>query len=182
MAKVAVMLADGFEEIEGLTVVDICRRCSIDVVTVSIMDSEVVVSSHKIPITADKKISEVNFEEIDMIVLPGGIPGTPNLESCEMLMEQLDAFYKNDKYLAAICAAPSIFGHRGYLKGRVACSYPSFESHLDGATISREACCIDGKIITGRGMGVSIPFALKIAETLVGIDTAKKVSEGIIYE
>lgn len=181
MAKIAVMLADGFEEIEGLTVVDVCRRCRIDTVMVSIKDTLQVVSSHKIPVTADVTLSDVDFDTVDMIVLPGGLVGTQNLEACSLLMEKVDEFYKNGKYLAAICAAPSIFGHRGILKGREACSYPSFESHLEGATVLQKPCCVDGKVITGRGMGVSTEFALKIAEVFVGRETTDEVANGVIY-
>ena len=138
MAKIALMLADGFEEIEGLTVVDICRRCGIDTVMVSIMKDKQVVSARNIPVTADVLFEDVDFSEVDMIVLPGGLKGTQNLEACEPLMAKIDEFYKTDKYVAAICAAPSILGHRGILNGRIACSYPSFEGHLVGAVVTHE--------------------------------------------
>ena len=108
MAKIAVMLADGFEEIEGLTVVDICRRCGIEVVTVSVKNDKNIMGSHMIPVIADEIFSDIDFNTIDMIVLPGGKKGTENLEACEPLMEKIDEFYKSDKLIAAICAAPSI--------------------------------------------------------------------------
>ncbi|MBR1861338.1 MAG: DJ-1/PfpI family protein [Lachnospiraceae bacterium] len=181
MATIAVMLAEGFEEIEGLTVVDICRRCGIEVVTVSITDDRNVMGSHKIPVIADEVFANVDFDKVDMIVLPGGLRGTQNLEACEPLMKKIDEFYKSDKYIAAICAAPSIFGHRDILNGRVACSYPSFEGHLAGAVVSRNPVEKSDNVITGRGMGVSIEFALKIAEQFVDAEKVEDVAVGIIY-
>lgn len=181
MAKIALMLADGFEEIEGLTVVDICRRCGIDTVMVSIMKDKQVVSARNIPVIADVLFEDVDFSEVDMIVLPGGLKGTQNLEACEPLMAKIDEFYKTDKYVAAICAAPSILGHRGILNGRIACSYPSFEGHLVGAVVTHEPVAKSDNVITGRGMGVSIEFALKLAEQFVDKCVVDDVADGIIY-
>lgn len=182
MSEIAVMLAEGFEEIEGLTVVDICRRCGIGVTTVSITNDKNVMGSHGIPVIADKVFGEVDFEKIDMIVLPGGKKGTDNLEACEPLLEKVDEFYKTDKYVAAICAAPRILGHRGILNGRVACSYPTFESHLEGAVVTQNPVEKSDNVITGRGMGVSIDFALKVAEQFVDKETVDDVALGIIYK
>ena len=136
MSKIAIFLANGFEEIEGLTVVDICRRCGLTIDMVSITEEKQVMGSHKIPVTADMTLSQVDFEEYDCLVLPGGGQGTKNLEACEVLMQQVDTFYAAGKYIAAICAAPSIFGHRGILQGKRACSYPCFEDHLEGAAVT----------------------------------------------
>ena len=116
-----------------------------------------------------------------MIVLPGGLKGTQNLEACEPLMEKIDEFYRDDKYIAAICAAPSILGHRDILNGRVACSYPSFEGHLVGAVVSHNPVEKSDNVITGRGMGVSIEFALKIAEQFVSKEKVDDVATGIVY-
>jgi 4-methyl-5(b-hydroxyethyl)-thiazole monophosphate biosynthesis len=182
MSEIAVMLAEGFEEIEGLTVVDICRRCGIGVTTVSITNDKNVMGSHGIPVIADKVFGEVDFGKIDMIVLPGGKKGTDNLEACEPLLEKVDEFYKTDKYVAAICAAPRILGHRGILNGRVACSYPTFESHLEGAVVTQNPVEKSDNVITGRGMGVSIDFALKVAEQFVDKETVDDVALGIIYK
>ena len=113
MGKAAIFLAEGFEEIEALTVVDICRRCGIDIDVVSIAEEVQVVSSHSVTVTADKTFSQAEFDTYDMLILPGGMPGTKNLEAHEPLMKQIDAFYARGRYIAAICAAPSIFGHRG---------------------------------------------------------------------
>ena len=158
MSKIAIFLANGFEEIEGLTVVDICRRCGLTIDMVSITEEKQVMGSHKIPVTADMTLSQVNFEEYDCLVLPGGGQGTKNLEACEHLMQQIDAFYASGKYIAAICAAPSIFGHRGILKGKRACAYPCFEDHLEGAAVTAGPVEVDGNVITSRGMGTSIPL------------------------
>ena len=182
MSEIAVMLAEGFEEIEGLTVVDICRRCGIGVTTVSITNDKNVMGSHGIPVIADKVFGEVDFGKIDMIVLPGGKKGTDNLEACGPLLEKVDEFYKTDKYVAAICAAPRILGHRGILNGRVACSYPTFESHLEGAVVTQNPVEKSDNVITGRGMGVSIDFALKVAEQFVDKETVDDVALGIIYK
>ncbi len=182
MSEIAVMLAEGFEEIEGLTVVDICRRCGIGVTTVSITDDRNVLGSHGIPVIADTVFSEVDFGKIDMIVLPGGKKGTDNLEACEPLLKKVDEFYKSDKYIAAVCAAPRIFGHMGILNGRIACSYPTFESHLEGAVVTQNPVEKSDNVITGRGMGVSIDFALKIAEQFVDKDKVDDVAVGIIYK
>lgn len=131
----------------------------------------------------DRTLSETDFSRMDMIVLPGGTAGTTGLENCGVLMDRLDEFYQSgDKYIAAVCAAPSIFGHRGYLKGRKATSYPTFESHLEGAVVTRAAAEVDGHIITGRGMGGSIPFGLAIVEQFLGKNAADELAEKIVYD
>ena len=112
MSEVYVFFATGFEEIEGLTCVDLMRRADIDVTTVSVTGEHTVVGSHKIPVQMDKLFDEVDFGQAKMLVLPGGGPGTKNLEAFEPLMKQIDAFVKEGKAVAAICAAPSILGHR----------------------------------------------------------------------
>ena len=164
MAKVAIFLATGFEEIEALTVVDLLRRVHVEIDMVSITGEKRAIGSHGIVVETDKIINQLNFSEYDMLVLPGGMPGTLNLEACEVLMTQVDAFYQQDKWLAAICAAPSIFGHKGILNGRTACCYPGFEKDLKGANVSMEPVCVDGTIITSRGMGCAIDFGLKLVE------------------
>lgn len=181
MSKIAIFFATGFEEIEALTVVDILRRAEESVEMVSITDERRVTSSHGVEVTADKVFSEVNFDETDVIVLPGGMPGTKNLEAFAPLMEQVDAFVKAGKLVTAICAAPSILGHRGHLKGKNACSFPTFEDHLEGADVKRKPAVIDGNIITGRGMGAAIPFGLAILEKLQGKDAAEAMAEKIVF-
>lgn len=182
MSKVCVFFAEGYEEIEALTVVDLLRRAGIETDTVSVTGDRVVTSSHKIPVVTDKLLAEVRFEDMDMLVLPGGMPGTKNLEACMPLMEQVDRFYTDGRYVAAICAAPSIFGHRGMLRGRNACSFPEFESHLEGAAVSRKSVEVSDNVITSRGMGCAIDFALAIVEHFKGQRAAKELAEKIIYE
>lgn len=181
MSKVCVFFATGFEEIEALTVVDILRRGKIDVDMVSVTEEKKVTGSHKITVEMDKTLGEVDFAQTDMIVLPGGMPGTKNLEACTPLMEQVDAFFAKGKYIAAICAAPSIFGHRGILKGKAACSYPGWESHLEGANVKMDAVAVDGHVITSRGMGTAIPFGLAIIEQLVNKEAAVQMKESIVF-
>lgn len=181
MSKAAVFFGTGYEEIEALTVVDILRRADVETMMVSITEERSVTGSHSISAAMDAMLSEVDFNSLDVIVLPGGMPGTKNLEACEALMEQVDAFIAQDKIVAAICAAPSILGHRGFLKGRKACSFPGFESHLEGAEVMDQPAVIDGNIVTGRGMGAAVPFALAILEKLQGKEAAEKMAANIMY-
>ncbi len=170
--KVYIFLADGFEEIEGLTVVDIMRRAKIDVETISITGQKQINGAHKIIVEADRLFEETDFSDGDMLVLPGGMPGPRNL---------IGEFDKKKKYLAAICAAPSILSELGILKGRKACAYPSFEEGLDCAQVVHEAAVTDGHVTTGRGMGAAIPFALKLTELLCGTEKANEIAESIVY-
>ena len=181
MSKIAIFLANGFEEIEGLTVVDICRRCGLTIDMVSITEEKQVMGSHKIPVTADMTLSQVNFEEYDCLVLPGGGQGTKNLEAFEPLMKQIDAFVNEGKAVAAICAAPSILGHRGHLNGKNAICFPGLEEQLTGATIVEQGAVRDGQIITGRGMGASVDFGLAIVEFFKGKETADALAKKICY-
>lgn len=181
MGKVCVFLADGVEEIEALTVVDLCRRAGVELTTVSITGKQEVTSSHKVTVLADELLEQVDFDEVDMIVLPGGMPGTLNLEGCEPLMEQVDKFNAAGRYLSAICAAPSIFGHKGFLKGRKACSFPDFESHLEGAEVTKEPVAVSDHIITSRGMGTAIEFGLAIVARMKGQECADTIASKIVY-
>lgn len=181
MNRLAVFFAEGYEEIEALATVDICRRCGLEVDMVSVYGQKSVKGSHGIVVEMDKTFDQMDFSEYDMLVLPGGKLGTENLEAHQGLMEQIDAFYQEGKYIAAICAAPSIFGHRGILKGRNACSYPSFESHLEGAQITPGPVEISDHVITSRGMGTSIDFGLAIAEVFCGKEKAQEMAKTIVY-
>ena len=182
MAKVYIFLANGFEEIEGLTVVDLLRRAKIDICMVSIEESICVTGAHKITVQADCLYKEANLDEADLLVLPGGMPGTINLLHHVQLIQKIKEFHKNDKFLAAICAAPSVLGACGILTGKKACCYPGFEEKLLGATIQYESVIVDGNVITSRGMGTAIDFALKIIEILVSEEASKEIKEGIIYK
>ena len=181
MNDICVFFGEGYEEIEALTAVDILRRAALPVKMVSITQEREVTGSHQITVKMDAVLSEVNFDQVEMIVLPGGMQKKKNLEACEALMEQVDAFVKADRPVSAICAAPSILGHRGHLKGKKACCFPSFEEHLEGAEVLSEPSVISGNITTGRGMGAAIPFALSILERYQGKEAAKAMAEKIVY-
>ena len=181
MSKIAVFFAEGYEEIEALAVVDVCRRLKIEVDMVSVTGEKQVVGAHGISVSMDKMFENIDCSEYDMLVLPGGMPGTRNLEAHQGLMEQVDAFYAAGKYIGAICAAPSIFGHKGYLKGRKACCFPNFESHLEGAEVTRDSVVVDGHVVTSRGMGTAIDFGLTIGGLLVSEEEAEALAKGIIY-
>lgn len=181
MGRLAVFFAEGYEEIEALTVVDICRRCGLETDMVSVTEEGWVKSSHGVAVQMDKTFSQVKFEEYDMLILPGGMPGTKNLEACAGLMAQVDKFYEEGRYIGAICAAPSIFGHRRFLKGRRACSYPGFESHLEGADVTEGPVEISDHVVTSRGMGTAIDFALAIAGIFCGEDKARQMAESVCY-
>lgn len=181
MSKVLVFLAEGFEEIEALTVVDLCRRAGIKTDTVSVGTKRLVTGSHKIPVQADVLLKEADLDGADMLVLPGGMPGTRNLEACDLLMEKLDEFYKKGKCVSAICAAPSIFGHRGYLRGRNACSYPGFEKELEGAEVCEKTVAVSEHVTTSRGMGTAMDFGLAIVERFCGSKKAEELAAAVIY-
>lgn len=181
MKKVYLFLADGFEEIEGLTVVDMLRRANISCQTVSITGKKLITGSHNIQIFADELFEDADFKDGEMLVLPGGMPGTKYLMAHEGLKKLLASYQDAGKYLAAICAAPSVLGQNGLLNGKKAACYPGFEAELKGADVVMDAAVIDGNIITSRGMGTAIDFALAIIETLADKDTAKQLADSIQY-
>lgn len=181
MAELGIFFAQGYEECEALIVVDIVRRAGLSIRTISISDEKTVVSSHQVPVVMDCTLKEVDFDALDMIILPGGMPGTKNLEACEPLMAQLDAFYKKGKCISAICAAPSIFGHRDFLQGRDAVCYPSFESHLKGANVLEKPVAVSDHVTTSRGLGTAIDFGLAIVERYCGKEKADEVARAIVY-
>lgn len=181
MKKTAIFLADGFEENEGLIVVDLLRRAGISIQMVSITGKLNVTGSHKICVMADCLFEECDIDSMDMLILPGGMPGTKHLLSDKKLCDTLIEHNKNEKALAAICAAPSVLGHCGILKGKRAVCYPSFEEQLDGAEVSFDEVMVDGTIITSRGLGTAIPFALEIITYLADRETSKKVKDSILF-
>ncbi len=182
MKKVSVILADGFEEVEALTVVDLLRRATIYVDTVSIMDDYTVHGSHGINVQTEDLFEEVNFVESDMIVLPGGMPGTKNLDAHAGVRRVVKGFFDEGKKIAAICAAPTVLGNMGLLKGKRISCYPSMEKEIQGAVISGASVTVDGNIITSRGVGTAIDFALKLIEVLCGKAKAEEIAESIVYE
>lgn len=175
---VYVFLAEGFEIIEALAPVDMLKRAKIDVKTVGVT-GKVVVSSCGVPVTADITVDEFDFYDVEAIVLPGGVPGTPNLEKNDVVQSAIDNAANTNTLICAICAAPSILGHKGLLKGKQATSYPSYQSHLDGATLSNDYVAVDGNFITARGAGVSVDFGLAIVAKLKGEDLANEIKSSI---
>ena len=175
-----IFLADGFEEIEALATVDIIRRAKIDINTVGV-NGQYVTGSHNITVKADKILSEIQWsDDIEGVILPGGIPGTPNLEASEKVMDFLLEAYNNNKLVAAICAAPSILGHKGLLKNQAATCYPGFESELFGANITDTPCVTHGNVITGKGAGAVFDFAFAIVDYFFNDkDTSKKLKDSM---
>ena len=178
---IAVFFANGYEEIEALTVVDLTRRAGIETWMVSITEEKNVTGSHGITVSMDKTLKEIDFNEVEMIVLPGGMPGTLNLEACEPLMEKVKEFDKAGKYISAICAAPTVFGHLGLLNGRKACCYPDMEDGLVGAEVTYEPTAVSDHILTSRGMGTAIDFGLQIIARFQGREAADEMAKKIVY-
>ena len=159
MKNIAVHLAEGFEEIEAISIIDVLRRASLKVTVVSVTGDLVVTGTHQIQVTADKLFEDVDYSEIEMLVLPGGMPGSANLKAHGGLREQILNFNDNEKPLGAICAAPMVFGGLGLLNNKKATCYPGFEEELHGAVITGNDVEQAGNIITGKGAGVAIEFA-----------------------
>ena len=184
---VYVFLADGFEEIEALCPIDLMRRAEIDVKTVSVNPDGTVTGAHGIAVKADLTVSQLSpdTDEPELIMLPGGMPGTLNLEKNDTVIRFIKnaADEKSKTIIAAICAAPSILGKLGLLSGRDAVCYPGFEKYLTGARVLPDKVAIDssGKYITGAGMGAAMDFGLLIVEALCGRDTADTLKKVVIY-
>jgi len=178
--KIAIPLAEGFEEIEAVSIIDVLRRAGFDVTVFSISENREVTGSHAIKITTDQLFDEVDFNEIEMIVLPGGLPGATNLNEHAGLRKVILDFNKNRKALGAICAAPLVFGGLGILNNKNATCYPGFENQLEGATATGEDVEISDKIVTGKGAGVAIKFTLKIVESFKGKVFADELAKKMI--
>lgn len=179
---VGVFFAEGYEEIEALTVVDLLRRADIPVQMVSITGSRQVTGSHGISVIMDTLLEEVDFEGLEMLVLPGGMPGTLNLEACEPLVKQIKSFYGAKKPIAAICAAPTILGHLGLLEGQPACCYPGMEGELVKASVTKDRVTKAEGILTSRGMGTAIDFGLAIIAHFQGDQAAEEMAQKIVYQ
>ncbi len=174
-----VFLANGFEEMEALAPIDLLRRAEKNVVTVGI-GGKVITGAHGIPVTADITTAEMVLGgELEMIVLPGGMPGTLNLEKSEAVQAAVDFCMDRDICIGAICAAPSILGHKGLLEGREAIAYPGFETQMPGAILSEQSVCQSGNIVTAKGAGVAVDFALKLVEIAAGASEAKRQRNAI---
>lgn len=177
--KVAVLFADGFEEIEALTVVDYLRRAELDVEMLSIKDKYEVKGAHGIMLICEKLLKDVR-PDYDLVVLPGGLPGAEYLRDSEKVISFIKESYQNKKYLAAICAAPIVLEKAGLTQGKKGTSYPGFEDDLSFAEYKEDIVVQDGRLITARGPATAIYFALKLIEILAGQDKADEVADGLL--
>ena len=172
-------LADGFEELEAIAPIDMLKRAGVEVVTVGVTGKNVT-GSHNITFVADKTIDEVVLSDsIEAVILPGGMPGTLNLEKSDTVQKAVDFAAANDKYVCAICAAPSILGHKGLLKNKNATAFPGFEKDLEGALVNGDFVVRDGKFITAKGAGVATEFGLEIVACLKGREKSDEIKATI---
>ena len=181
MNKVYIFAASGMEEVECLTPVDLLRRGGADVVLTAVGGSLTVTGSHGITIQADCRIEDADLSDAAALVLPGGMPGTLNLQADRTLADALLRAAGTDTWICAICAAPRVLGHLGLLQGQTATCYPGVEEHLTGACTTKREVEVSGQFITSRGVGTAIPFALKILEKLEGKDVAEKIEKSIVF-
>ena len=184
MAKVAVFIADGSEEVEAITPVDLLRRAKVDVDVVSIMPTLEITASRDVKIVADKLIGEISFDEYDLLVLPGGVRGTNNLNACEELKKQLIRFNEQGKGIAAICAAPTVFAGLGLLNGKTSTCNPGFWEELrkGGANVIEDSkVVVNGNIITSQAMGTSVDFGLALVGYLCGEEAKENLRTNIRF-
>jgi 4-methyl-5(b-hydroxyethyl)-thiazole monophosphate biosynthesis len=178
-----VVLAEGFEEIEAITCIDVLRRAGVDVRVAGLAGKgQAVRGAHDITIKVDVQLAEVSDESMDMLVLPGGMPGTRNLAADECLLALIRRSAESGKWLAAVCAAPTVLHAAGVLSGRRVTSYPSCSQQLTGASYVSEAVVRDGNIITSRGVGTALAFALELVRVLVGNEKAEELAAAMLVK
>ena len=184
MSKAVLFFADGTEECEALLVADLLRRAKVEVIIASAMGRRALVSSHGIHLNADALAEDVDYSDVDMVVLPGGIPGVPNLKADATVRRVCRDFAAEGKVVAAICAAPTALAAFGVLNGKKATVYPGMDADLTaaGASYTGLPLTIDGSIVTGEALGAAIPFALALARILAGADAANRVKSAIVYQ
>lgn len=182
MSKVFAFLAEGSEEVELLAVVDVLLRGGQDVKLVSVTDKKEITGAHGIKLQADLTISQIDAKEADVLFLPGGMPGTKNLGETKELLEALKEAHKNNRRIAAICAAPSVLGKLSLLEGKKATCFPGFEHELKGALVVKEGVVTDGNITTARGLGYALDMGIELLSLLTDREKAKKVKESIQYD
>lgn len=179
---VHILLADGFEEIEAISTIDILRRGGLEVVMVSISSEKTVTGAHHIKVTADKIIKDLDFADVNQaLILPGGMPGATHLDESKEVNKLLTHAFTGKIIVAAICAAPLVLGKRGYLNGKRATCYPGFEDYLKGAILSTERVVRDGEIITSRGAGTAAYFAFELLDILKNETISEKVRSSMLY-
>jgi len=179
MPNVAVLLADGFEEVEAMAIVDVLRRADIKVVMAGLHEGPVE-SARKVKVLADTTIDTINENDFDMLVLPGGQPGSDNLNADKRVRELVRSFHDKGKLTGAICAAPYVLANAGILEGRNATAYPSYSNKLCGAIYNENVVVEDGNILTSRGPGTALCFGLAIVKKLSGADKAQKIKEAML--
>jgi len=180
--KVMVFLANGFEEVEALTVVDYLRRMDIEVDTVSITQEKQVNGAHDIPVLADKTIDEIDeVDSYDGVVIPGGMPGATNLRDNPRVIEIVKEMDNKGKLAAAICAGPIVLEKAGVISGKKVTSYPGFEDQLSSGVYEQESVVRDQNIITARGPALAVDFAIEIVKYLLGQEKADELKKGILY-
>ena len=182
MSKTAIFMADGCEEIEGLTVVDILRRADLTIDMVSINETDSVAGSHGITFHADTTFKQADIDSYDAVVLPGGMPGTLNLGAHEGVNSAIRSFAESGKLVAAICAAPSVLGAAGILEGKRATCHPGFEEKLTGAAFCEDTVVTDKNVITSRGMGTAIDFALAIVAYFKDDAAVADLKQKLVYQ
>jgi 4-methyl-5(b-hydroxyethyl)-thiazole monophosphate biosynthesis len=181
MKKVCVLLAEGFEELEALSVVDLLRRAEMMVDLVSISNEVITVGgARRITVIADKLFDAANYTDYDMLVLPGGQPGTDNLKANPSVVRVVQYFNKENKYVAAICAAPTVLHKAGVLEDKSFTCYPSVAKEITGAIYSNEKVVVDGNVITSQGVGTALEFARKLIEVLLGAETAVRIAGEVL--
>lgn len=181
MAKVYEFIANGGEEIEALTVVDVLRRGGVDIKTVSITGSEFAEMSHGVTIKCDLTFEEADLSDADMLLLPGGMPGATNLLEHEGVRTAMLKQVADGKKVGAICAAPMVLGDLGILEGKKATCYPGFEKYLKGAEYTHELYTIDGNVITGEGPAATLPYAYAILNMFAGEDVVQGLKDGMMF-
>lgn len=181
MKRACVFMANGTEECEALLTVDILRRAGVEVVTASVNQKPEILSSHNVRMDTDAVAADIQAADFDLVMLPGGMPGTLNLKENEFVKTVCQQAAAAGKLVAAICAAPSALAAFGLLEGKKATAYPSFTDQLAGATVVKEPVVEDGDIITGWGLGASIPFSLALVRRLCGANAAEAVRQAIGY-
>lgn len=179
--KARMLFATGYEEVEALTVVDILRRAGIDCVMVAADDEESVTGAHGISVHMDERLSDVK-DQCDLVILPGGIPGVPNLKANPKVEALVRSQNDRDAYVAAICAGPTALGAFGVLENRKATCYPGCEGQLMAKEHSTDMVVVDGNVITSRGIGTAIEFGLRLVEVLIDKAAADELAEKIVYK
>lgn len=181
MSKVYVFLADGFEEVEALAVVDLLRRAEVDTTMIAVSDTIEIIGGHGIVVTADKVFEEVSFDDVDMIFLPGGTTGVRNLGKCEGLCQKIVEFSEEGKMIAGICAAPTLLHKLGVLNGKNATCYRDLAGELVNANYIDANVVVDGNVITSQGFGTSTDLGLALIEHFRGREEAKRIQHSVMY-